>query len=290
MIEKIQKVGTTETRKAFWDSVSEAVEKLRKTEGHNVSVNEFQGYGTIVNVTRERGEGGAPTGACCVGETCSITTEEHCGVISGVYQGDDTTCDPNPCVTGACCKQSFGGIMSCEQLTETECISDGGVFQGVGTLCETTHCCPQIRFVFEEPISVVWQAGICPPDSPCEFDIQGSACRILQSAWQSDFGACFGGWTLDDLFTSCSPHCTCDSGCDGTCETGLNQILVNPDTGTWTLLDADFLNIGCGGCGNYDHFLNGSGTGTDTLFDETEDHCGEFHDLYVTVDFDNLSC
>lgn len=35
------------------------------------------------------------TGACCVGEECTITTEADC---PGEYQGDDTVCDPNPCI------------------------------------------------------------------------------------------------------------------------------------------------------------------------------------------------
>lgn len=38
-----------------------------------------------------------PTGACCVGEDCSITTEDDCTGMGGTYQGDGSTCDPNPC-------------------------------------------------------------------------------------------------------------------------------------------------------------------------------------------------
>ncbi len=40
------------------------------------------------------------TGACCVGEICSVTTEDDCTGMGGVYQGNGTTCDPNPC----CCE------------------------------------------------------------------------------------------------------------------------------------------------------------------------------------------
>lgn len=47
---------------------------------------------------------GVGTGACCAEDgSCSITTEAEC---IGVYQGDGTVCDPNPCpseTTGACC-------------------------------------------------------------------------------------------------------------------------------------------------------------------------------------------
>ncbi len=37
------------------------------------------------------------TGACCVDTDCSIQTESDCTDMGGTYQGDDTTCDPNPC-------------------------------------------------------------------------------------------------------------------------------------------------------------------------------------------------
>lgn len=38
-----------------------------------------------------------PTGACCIGTDCTITTQENC---SGLWQGPDTTCEPeNPCAT-----------------------------------------------------------------------------------------------------------------------------------------------------------------------------------------------
>jgi hypothetical protein len=36
-----------------------------------------------------------PTGACCIGDVCSITTAADC---QGTYQGDGTGCDPNPCI------------------------------------------------------------------------------------------------------------------------------------------------------------------------------------------------
>ena len=39
------------------------------------------------------------TGACCVGETCTIESESDCLTALGEYQGDETDCDPNPCIT-----------------------------------------------------------------------------------------------------------------------------------------------------------------------------------------------
>lgn len=41
----------------------------------------------------------APTGACCyTGGLCVVEPEAACGEGHGVYQGDLTVCDPNPCV------------------------------------------------------------------------------------------------------------------------------------------------------------------------------------------------
>lgn len=44
-----------------------------------------------------------PTGACCVGTDCSVTTESTCTLLGGTYLGNGTNCTPNPC---ACCEVS----------------------------------------------------------------------------------------------------------------------------------------------------------------------------------------
>lgn len=38
-----------------------------------------------------------PTGACCVGGQCIITTASSCLTQGGAYFGDDSVCDPDPC-------------------------------------------------------------------------------------------------------------------------------------------------------------------------------------------------
>jgi hypothetical protein len=47
------------------------------------------------------GEGCGATldGACCLpaGGACAVLDEERCEAYGGVYQGDETSCDPNPC-------------------------------------------------------------------------------------------------------------------------------------------------------------------------------------------------
>ena len=52
----------------------------------------------------ECGGAGDPTGACCVGDTCSISTEADC---SGEWQGADTACDTDTC--GSDCPGDFNG-------------------------------------------------------------------------------------------------------------------------------------------------------------------------------------
>jgi spore coat protein A len=78
------------------------------------------------------------SGACCQGSTCSILTSAGCAAVSGVYQGDGTSCSPNPCVTatGACCSPAG----TCAVDTQTACTSGGGTYQGDGSTCETVEC------------------------------------------------------------------------------------------------------------------------------------------------------
>ncbi len=63
----------------------------------------------------------ATFGACCLaGAACEVHTEAECQLLGGTYQGDGTTCDPNPCgggLTGACCVPDH----SCVILTQQQC-------------------------------------------------------------------------------------------------------------------------------------------------------------------------
>ncbi len=46
--------GSTPSRRRFWDKVTQALNASQKVEGRNVSVDEHQGMGTLINVTRGR--------------------------------------------------------------------------------------------------------------------------------------------------------------------------------------------------------------------------------------------
>src|SRR5581483_10137668 len=81
-----------------WDrwlnSVRNAIMTAHAVAGKNVTVDEHPGKGTVVNVDRKKK---TETGACCVGEDCSILSEADCIAAGGTFQGVGTSCDPNPC-------------------------------------------------------------------------------------------------------------------------------------------------------------------------------------------------
>ncbi len=59
--------GSTPSRRAFWNKVTQAVVASQKTAAKNVSVAEHQGMGTVVNV--DRNQGGCDCGGCvCIDE------------------------------------------------------------------------------------------------------------------------------------------------------------------------------------------------------------------------------
>jgi hypothetical protein len=76
-----------------------------------------------------------PTGGCCVGTSCSVSTEANC---TGTYLGDDTDCAGDPCApdpTGGCCV----GV-SCAEYTASDCTAAGGTYLGDGTDCSGSPC------------------------------------------------------------------------------------------------------------------------------------------------------
>ena len=78
------------------------------------------------------------TGGCCQGTTCSLQTPDACLALPGIYQGNGTSCSPNPCFvpTGACC----AGNGTCTEVSQTSCTSAGGTYQGDGSECAGTYC------------------------------------------------------------------------------------------------------------------------------------------------------
>jgi subtilisin-like proprotein convertase family protein/nitrous oxidase accessory protein NosD len=78
-----------------------------------------------------------PSGACCVGTGCSSVSYADCQVAGGTFQGNATTCTPNPCTPpGACCAAAG----SCSFTTAGVCSAILGYFQGEGVACGPTTC------------------------------------------------------------------------------------------------------------------------------------------------------
>ena len=138
------------------------------------------------------------TGACCDAlGGCVVRTSAECATAGGAYQGDGTTCSPNPCPQlGTCC---IGGV--CTFVLQANCT-------GVWTL-----------------------GGACSPN-PCTQPT-GSCCALDGTCTLTTQANCTGTWTLNGV---CVPN-TCvqptGSCCypDGTCAVTLSADC----TGTWTV-------------------------------------------------------
>ncbi len=79
-------------------------------------------------------------GACCYFDLhCESLVELNCDQLGGVWQGPETTCDPNPCpfVPMACCFPDG----HCEPLSQAAC-DEGGGSSGVSINCDP-NTCPQ---------------------------------------------------------------------------------------------------------------------------------------------------
>jgi len=82
---------------------------------------------------------GPPTGACClpVG-SCIVVTAAECAAMSGVYHGNNSTCETVNCPqpTGACCFADG----TCMVLSAGGCLDAGGTYRGNFTSCGDAHC------------------------------------------------------------------------------------------------------------------------------------------------------
>lgn len=75
-----------------------------------------------------------PNGACCNGTTCTQTTQANC-LSPDVWQGAFTTCQPNACLTGACC--TAVDFETCADTNEPGC--PAGLFRP-GATCADNAC------------------------------------------------------------------------------------------------------------------------------------------------------
>ena len=112
-------------------------------------------------------------GACCF-PNGSCTAGPH-AACTGTYQGDGTTCTPNPCPqpTGACCFPNG----SCTLVAQANCT---GTWQGDGTTCTPNPCPP----------------ALCPGDMNCDSAITFADIDLFvaalsgESAWNQAHPNC----------------------------------------------------------------------------------------------------
>ena len=150
---------------------------------------------------------GEPDGACCFPDgTCEITTEADCG---GVYQGDDTVCDPNPCpdtITGACCFPDG----TCQELNDADCATNGGIYQGDGTVCDPNPCAAPM-------------GACCFPDGTCELTTEADCGGV----YQGNGTVCDPNPCPDTITGAC---CFPDGACEITTEAGCGGVYQGDDT------------------------------------------------------------
>jgi len=125
-------------------------------------------------------------GACCLPDPCGLcefVSADECAANGGTYQGDDVTCEPNPCdcppIFGACCVGC-----TCFVTTRGDCAGSGGVYYGDDTLCQQVSC-------GDPTLSVC-----CLPDGSC-LVISQCDCTNAGGEWNGDNPECAP--------TTCSP-------------------------------------------------------------------------------------
>ncbi|MBT4524293.1 MAG: hypothetical protein HOI88_08695 [Phycisphaerae bacterium] len=155
------------------------------------------------------GGGGDPSGACCVGTSCTYGTAAACSTIGGTYQGDFVSCTSYPCggaPTGACCVAE-----NCTVETQSACGTAGGSYLGDGSACSAGACDNGGCQVGYSPDC----AGTCFEDAVYTDWIGDGYCD--DGAYiPADYG--YGGPAGVAIFLNCTQF-NCDNddctGCDG---------------------------------------------------------------------------
>ena len=142
-----------------------------------------------------------PTGACCVGTSCSVVTPGECNAMGGTYVGNDTNCSGAPCdgggcpageiedCNGNCCPEDWVGDGYCDDganewngvpiyLNCDQFDCDGGDCQpsqceggsdSTGACCFGSSCDGGYLEIICETSGGVWQG----PNSDCSSDLCG---------------------------------------------------------------------------------------------------------------------
>ncbi len=187
-----------------------------------------------------------PHGACCIEDSgpmipgtpwaCDdLGHQDECKDSGGVWQGDGTTCIPNPCPLHppedeACCLPGInlpGEQEFCSDLAPEDCLFVGGNPQGPGSNCDPNPC-PV------EPFGACC-FGSFNPNQQCEMVFHEQVCIDLDGNWHG-FGS-----TCDPLPDDCLSEglglCCCAGDCSVVTQEECLADLGSPaNPCTWELL------------------------------------------------------
>ena len=150
-------------------------------------------------------------GACCnTNGTCTIETPTACVAENGVYMGDGTTCDPDPCITGACCIDA-----NCTVMFEDDCITAGGEYLGDMTDCDPNMC----------------GGACCFEDGSCQFTTEEACTNGLGGDYLGDGTVCDPN--------PCPQPPPANDECENAEEILLSKAIVTGDT-TWATSDIEY--------------------------------------------------
>ncbi|TWT42314.1 Glutamyl endopeptidase precursor [Phycisphaerae bacterium RAS1] len=125
-------------------------------------------------------------GACCLNDGTCLPARSlaQCNAAGGMYQGNGTSCTPNPCpvVMGACCRPESG---ECFVTTQSTCQLSGWNYQGDNTTCAPNPC-PQ------------------PPTGAC-CPLDGSPCHVTNAYLCAQGGGQYQGNNVPCLPNPCQP-------------------------------------------------------------------------------------
>ena len=115
-------------------------------------------------------------GACCFPQGCMVFDAAGCAAMGGSFNGNGTTCQPDPCVapppTGSCCAPFTN---ACSVSTQSTCAIISGTWTN-GGVCQPDPCVPT------PPPPVTGRC--CAADGSCSMTTQAACAGI---AWLENF-------------------------------------------------------------------------------------------------------
>jgi hypothetical protein len=195
-------------------------------------------------------------GACCCGDACyDGLTAAECTGQAGVYKGDGSSCESDPCPPpkGACCLGY--PTYDCAFETEAACEADGGQYLGDGVLCASNLCPPIL-------------GACCFPDASCTDGETPLGCRGAGGTFQGNGTTCAAAQCDPLRGACCYPDGFCDIETHHDCDVHAGQYrgdntTCNPascPSGACCLPSGSCVTTGTLGCSQSSGFYQGDGS------------------------------